>query len=303
MTTATSCAFFQNYQEVVNHALKECIPYFGKKNSLRDACEYALLSGGKRFRPAIVLMVARELDKISQRFVLPVALSVELFHTASLIADDLPCMDDDAERRGKPATHIAFGEDVAILATYALIAEGYQGIYRAIEVLRKQYQGPNWDRIGMVALEQAAKSTGTSGATGGQFLDLHPENQSLYSLTEILEKKTASLFELSFVFGWLFGGGGLNSIDQVRRLSYHFGMAFQLADDFGDLEQDSAMKEQTNFALLQGRESAKESFYKEIGAFYRLLKDLKIESEEFIQVGKLLEFRVEEACRRFPEPV
>src|SRR3989344_7419672 len=115
------------YRKRVEEDLRHSIEKLGEKNGLRDACEYALTNGGKRLRPIFVLMIA---DAIGEGLdAMPAALGVEFFHTASLIADDLPCMDDDDTRRSRPSLHKAFGESVAILASYTLIAAGYGAIY------------------------------------------------------------------------------------------------------------------------------------------------------------------------------
>jgi geranylgeranyl diphosphate synthase type II len=111
----------QGYQKLIVSKIEENLPAFGPKSKLRDACEYALMNGGKRLRPAIVFMTAEALG--FEVDVTQAALSIEYFHTASLVADDLPCMDDDDERRSKPSVHKAFGESEAILVSYALIAQ------------------------------------------------------------------------------------------------------------------------------------------------------------------------------------
>src|SRR5258707_9122846 len=103
---------FESYQSRFETALRLFIEQMGGKTTLRDACSYSLLSGGKRLRPLLVLMTA---EAIGSCDVMPVALSVEFFHTASLIADDLPCMDNDEMRRGVPSLHKAFGEGSAVL--------------------------------------------------------------------------------------------------------------------------------------------------------------------------------------------
>ncbi|MBU6446236.1 MAG: polyprenyl synthetase family protein, partial [Verrucomicrobia bacterium] len=159
----------------------------GEKNTLRDACEYALRGGGKRLRPTIVLMIAEALGFGADA--MPAALSVEFFHTASLIADDLPCMDNDDVRRNRPSLHKVFGESAAILASYALIAEGYGGIYR---------NSGNNPKAAVICLEAATRCAGISGATGGQFLDLYPPDFSFETVQKIIYQKTVTLFEISF---------------------------------------------------------------------------------------------------------
>lgn len=118
---------------------------------------------GKRLRPILVLMIADALGLGAD--VMPAALSVEFFHTASLIADDLPCMDNDDLRRERPSLHKVFGESVAILASYALIAEGYGAIAR---------NGQNCPASAVICLEAVRRAAGIRGATHGQFLDLSP---------------------------------------------------------------------------------------------------------------------------------
>ena len=109
------------YRDKIEQEIAKSIVAFGEKTKLRDACEYALTNGGKRFRPLIVLLIAEALGHGMN--VYPSALSVEFFHTASLIADDLPCMDNDDERREKPSLHKVYGESIALLASYALITQ------------------------------------------------------------------------------------------------------------------------------------------------------------------------------------
>ena len=195
------------YQEQIKRAIQVFIPILGPKNHLRDACEYALLNGGKRIRPAIVLMLAKALGLEAD--VMPCALAIEFFHSASLVADDLPCMDDDDERRHKPSVHKKYGENLAILVSYALIAAGYNG-YAQNALKLKHASLPHSaqsDHICVFTLENATYNTGLNGATGGQFLDIFPPDLSLPTLREVMHKKTVSLFEISFVSGWLYGGG------------------------------------------------------------------------------------------------
>lgn len=249
----------------IERGLRRSIEEMGEKNRLRDACEYALLSGGKRLRPTLVLMIA---DALGQGLnVFPVALGVEFFHTASLIADDLPCMDNDDVRRGRPSLHKEFGESVAILASYTLIAAGYGSIHQNRELLR---QSPSFqtraDQVALLCLESATRCAGIQGATNGQFLDLYPPDAKLETTRKIIAQKTGTLFEIAFVFGWLFGGGDVASLDQVRKTAHHLGMAFQVRDDLQD-------KEKTVFS--------KELFEEEMALFEADLKGLKLYTGPF----------------------
>ena len=156
---ASLANILEPYQQLIEEKLREQIEGLGTKNALRDACEYALLNGGKRFRPALVLMIAKSLGNHCDVF--QAALGIEFFHTASLIADDLPCMDDDDERRNKPTVHRIYGESAALLATYALIAAGYGCIAKNGEVI-KQSSHPfahQSDYLCLRALENASYNT------------------------------------------------------------------------------------------------------------------------------------------------
>lgn len=252
------------FKKEVERLVYKNLSFFGKKNTLYEACEYALSNGGKRFRPALVLIIAKALGKGAD--VSQAALAVEYFHTASLIADDLPCMDNDELRRNKPCVHKIYGESIALLASYALIAEGYRCIGRNAEEIR--LSGASFahlsDRICSLALENATFNAGILGATGGQYLDLFMPDLSMETILETIQKKTVTLFEISFVFGWLFGGGDFERLDLVKKMAYHFGMAFQIADDLSDFVQDSRYEKTSNLAVVFGVEKAKKMFHEEI---------------------------------------
>lgn len=254
-----------SYRDQVVAAIKAHIVDFGPQNPLREACEYALMNGGKRVRPAIVLAVC---DALGGRFALYPALAIEYFHTASLVADDLPCMDDDDERRKQPSVHKVYGETLALLVSYALIAEGYGSIAKGGNGL------PGGERIIALALENSAFNTGLLGATGGQFLDIYPPDLTLQTILEVLHKKTVSLFEIAFVFGWLYGGGAEEKLPLVKQAASHFGIAFQIADDLGDMEQDLKNGRQINLANQLGKSKAEEMLREEIAGFKQVMKEL-----------------------------
>jgi geranylgeranyl diphosphate synthase type II len=276
------------YQDIIEKKLKVCIPQLGPQSHLRDACEYALLNGGKRFRPALVLMIAKALGLDADAS--EAAVGVEYFHTASLIADDLPCMDDDDERRSKPSLHRVYGESVALLATYALISAGYACLAKNAESI-KGTSHPNVDqsdRLCVLALENAAYNTGLFGATGGQFLDLSPPNLTISSVREILNKKTVTLFEISFVLGWIYGGGCLEQLNLVKKAAAHFGMAFQIADDIGDMAQDLKHQHTLNIANICGKDQAVKMFHEEIEQFESVIDGLSLDRSELTSLVNFL---------------
>lgn len=275
--------------ESIEQLIRDNIPSLGPKSKLRDACEYALTNGGKRFRPMLVNMVAAAVNPnvdVSQA-----ALAVEYFHTASLIADDLPCMDNDAERRNKPAAHIAFGEPTALLASYALIAAGYDCLAKNSQTLAASTapHAGRADAIGLLAVQNISRNTGLQGASGGQFLDIFPPDLSWPTIHEVICKKTVSLFDISFVLGWLYAGGSIALLPQVSQAAYHFGVAFQIADDLGDIKQDALNGRNVNAAAIYGCSDARALVLKEIELYRNTLRTLDIGSAELYHLPLFLE--------------
>lgn len=273
-----------SYQQQIVKCIQDNMAALGPRNKLRDACEYALMNGGKRMRPAIVLMVAKALGygaDVSQA-----ALCIEYFHTASLVADDLPCMDDDDIRRNKPSIHKKYGEAVALLVSYALIASGYACLARNAQILKEAGLpvSTQSDRICVLALENATYNTGLLGATGGQFLDIFPPDLTMPSLREVIHKKTVSMFEVSFVTGWLFGGGDQAKLALVKKAASHFGTAFQVADDIDDVEQDIQNERLVNIAGRFGLKEAQKILREEIKQYKQTLIDLNLSLPELVNL-------------------
>lgn len=272
---------FFYHRDKIEQEIAKSIISLGEKTKLRDACEYALTNGGKRFRPLIVLLVAEALEMGLN--VVEAALSVEYFHTASLIADDLPCMDNDDERREMPSLHKVYGESIALLASYALITAAFEKIHRNALVMRESGApfAQASDRACMLALESATHCSGILGATGGQFHDLFPPNHNLETVKQVIYQKTVTLFEVSFIFGWVFGGGDVSKLDLVKKAAYHFGMAFQTADDLGDMLQDEKKQREISIARLIGKERALAFFEEEMRHLNKLLEELKLLTPSF----------------------
>lgn len=281
------------YKIRVEEKIKEKFFASEKKSPLRDACEYALNTGGKRYRPILVLMIGEALGRGCD--VSEAALTVEFFHTASLIIDDLPCMDDDDSRRNKPTLHIVYGEAVAVLASFSLMSAGYECLAENARIKKGRRPDLGEDILRTV-IENAAYNAGLQGATGGQFLDLYPPEITEEVVYEVIRKKTVSLFEISFVTGWLFGGGDTALLEVVKEAACHFGTAFQIADDLEDLEGDEINQRKINYAAVFGREQAYKTFHEEIDRFLGKLAFLSIKSPELTAVASLL---IEKAKRAF----
>lgn len=259
--------------------------FSNKKHSsnLEKACQYALEGAGKRFRPSVTLIVAELLEKgLNVEYS---ALAIELFHTASLIADDLPSMDNDELRRDRPSLHKVFGEDVALLASYALIGEGYECVIK--NKARLEGKIKDLDRRFLIAISLLSKNNGLHGAPSGQFLDLYPPKLNQESLELIFYRKTVLFFETAFALGWLFGGGDLASMETLNKASYHFGMAFQIYDDFCDLAQDSKKERVVNYPLNLGQDKGQEALKMHLKNSKTNLEKLGLYKEQF---HELIEF-------------
>lgn len=239
------------YAERFDKFLEKQTTTFGADTELKQACLYSLGGSAKRFRPALVYMVS---DALSKRDVSYAAFAVECFHTGSLIADDLPCMDNDDFRRGRPTVHKVYGEATALLASFALIAKGF-------ELIAMNAQDDIGRKVLQNAILEASRTMGILGLIGGQFLDLNPPDSTLETINEINDKKTVALFDLSLTLGWLFGGGDEKRLKEVHKAAFHFGSAFQIIDDIEDYDQDVKIQKKNNFAVTFGIDAAKKAIF------------------------------------------
>ena len=195
---------------------------------LEEAMRYSLLAGGKRIRPVLALATAEALGREPDE-VLPLAAAIEMIHTYSLIHDDLPAMDDDELRRGKPTCHVAYGEDVAILAGDGLFAE-------AVHLALAEQRGEPANVL--AALREVTAAAGTRGMVGGQFLDV--DAQAGTDLRRLHELKTGALIAASV--GSVLALEGLDGPATIpfRRFAAELGVVFQIVDDILDVTVDEA---------------------------------------------------------------
>jgi geranylgeranyl diphosphate synthase type II len=196
---------------------------------LVEAMRYSLLAGGKRIRPVLTLAVA-EREKRPPESVLPFAAALELIHTYSLIHDDLPAIDDDALRRGKPTCHVAYGEDVAILAGDGLFAEAFRTILEHQE----------GEAVAIVAaLREVARATGVQGMVGGQYMDVKGTAAGDDELRQLHTLKTGRLIEAAVVGGAILCGADEERVADYRGFAGEIGLLFQIVDDILDVEGDT----------------------------------------------------------------
>ena len=211
---------------------------------LKDASRYVFLGGGKRIRPVLAMTCARlfgcESDALSW------SLAVELIHTYSLVHDDLPAMDDDDERRGKPTCHIQYDVATAVLVGDALLT-------RAFEVLSENSEDPV---LNLKLVTLLASASGGSGMVGGQMEDLAGDLSTLDALIEMQNKKTGALLVAAAVGGGLSAGADPGSLIHLRAFAQYFGLLFQLTDDMIDKVQDEA-RDSNNFHHHMSDESVR----------------------------------------------
>jgi geranylgeranyl diphosphate synthase type II len=202
---------------------------------LNEAMRYSTLAGGKRLRP-ILAIAACELVGGSAQVAMPVACAVEMVQTMSLIHDDMPCMDDDAFRRGRPANHVAFGEYTALLSGDALLALAFEHLARGYAEL-----GVVPTEHVLRAVAELGNAAGAGGLATGQIADKASEGVpvSLTMLKYISQHKAAALFEAAAVCGAIVGGGTEGEIESVRRYARSVGLLFQVVDDVLDVTRTS----------------------------------------------------------------
>lgn len=253
---------FHNYlAEYSDKIGKALVGYLPDENvphgEVIKAMRYSLLCGGKRIRPVLVLEFCRVCGHPVEK-ALPFACAIEMIHTYSLIHDDLPCMDNDDMRRGKPSNHIAFGEDIALLAGDALLNLAFETMSCACT-----------DKNGIAAMRAVSSASGTSGMIGGQVIDI--ENDASPVSRERLElihsMKTGALIRASCEAGAILGGGNASQVSAAVSYAENLGMAFQIIDDILDVTGDEkvlgkrtgndAQNNKTTFVTLLGIEAAK----------------------------------------------
>lgn len=222
---------------LVDQALDQALPpASGAPSQLVEGMRYSVFAGGKRIRP-VLMIAACEAVGGSAAQVLPAACALELIHTYSLIHDDLPAMDDDDFRRGRPTNHRVYGEAGAILAGDALLTEAFALLARF-----QAFPGLSAETV-LQAIQIIAEAAGALGMVGGQVVDMASEGQQvdLSTLESIHNRKTGALIIAALQTGVLIGGGDKAALAAVTRYGQAAGLAFQVADDILDVIGDQAL--------------------------------------------------------------
>ncbi|HUR38540.1 MAG TPA: polyprenyl synthetase family protein [Planctomycetota bacterium] len=253
----------QSLTRALESALERYLPKRGVPARLQAAMRYTLFNAGKRIRPALTLQVCKDLGG-DLRQALPCACAVEYIHTYSLIHDDLPAMDDDDVRRGKPSSHKKFDEATAILAGDALLTAAFEAIART----------PDKSLIGPMTLS-LAEGAGAAGMVGGQQIDLSPRAD----VHEIHAKKTAALFQTSTHMGAL--AARSPKAGNLARYGLHLGLAFQAVDDILDATEEG----RRNVARIYGLKKAHELAAQEVAAAKAAVRFMGVQGERLRQIA------------------
>lgn len=223
-------AFIKDYKQLLEKELRTLVEKLEAPKEVKDAMLYSLEAGGKRIRPMLLFASLNSFGKNPQAGILPAA-AIEMIHTYSLIHDDLPSMDNDDLRRGKPTNHKVFGEALAILAGDALLTYSFQ----VVGSIPAEYAS---DAIKIRLITEMAKAAGAEGMVGGQTADMEGEKRqlSLDELEYVHIHKTGKLLEYSVIAGALIAGANREQLELLSAYAFHLGLAFQIRDDILDLE-------------------------------------------------------------------
>ncbi|MFO0637393.1 MAG: polyprenyl synthetase family protein [Nannocystaceae bacterium] len=223
-------AWTRDRRDRVDAALERTLATFGRTDPgrLRESMHYAVMLGGKRMRPLLTVAACEAAGGDCER-ALPAACAIEMIHAYSLVHDDLPAMDNDTVRRGKPTVHVAFGHDMAILCGDGLLTLAFETLARG------HGQG---GRV-VEAVVRMAQHAGVDGMVGGQAMDLEAgqDLRQLEALEAVHAKKTGALYAASGAMGALLAGADDELVARLERWGLQFGIAFQHADDILDDDQ------------------------------------------------------------------
>jgi geranylgeranyl diphosphate synthase type II len=254
------------------------------ESGLYEAMRYAVLSGGKRFRPLLLLSAGGRLG-VEREVLLPFACAVEFIHNYSLIHDDLPAMDNDDVRRGRPSCHKAFGEDVALLAGDGLLT-------LAFEILASAPLPEALEPRRAAVIREVGERAGVEGMIGGQFLDirLKPGDVTEASYRELILKKTGGLIIASVLAGGLLGGGGPAELAALSDYGTAVGLGFQIRDDILDSAAERAKPGlfRPSSVALFGADGARKRLEEQVAAAGAALARAGLESEDLRALAAML---------------
>lgn len=233
---------------IIDESLYSQIYLKGKyQEKIYEAIKYSLFTGGKRLRPILAIKTFEIFNGDTEK-VLPFASAIEMIHTYSLIHDDLPAMDDDSVRRGNPTNHIVFGEALAILAGDGLLNLAFEIMLK--ETLKSSENLEDFE-VRVKIMEIIGNSSGVEGMIGGQVVDLlgTDEDMDEDKLNFMYNAKTSALFEASVLTGVILAGAEKGEIEIMHNFAKNIGLAYQIKDDFLDIDEDQKINKYTFLTL------------------------------------------------------
>jgi geranylgeranyl diphosphate synthase type II len=269
--------FLENKKNIIDKALDEYLPSEEKSPSIiHKAMRYSVFGGGKRIRPILTLATAELFGKDTES-VIKTACGIELIHTFSLIHDDLPCIDNDDFRRGKPSNHKVFGEAIALLAGDALLVSGFDLIIKNSEVKEIKKQSI------LKLIKEISLYIGTENMLGGQVEDITLKNEDISKedLVGLYMKKTAALICLSIRAGAILSDAKKRQLKALTKYGENIGLAFQIIDDMLDIMQDQRDAGRPTYANKYGIKESKSECE-------RLIKEAKDSLKIFDQKAETL---------------
>jgi len=276
----------EKYIESSREARKEGVP-----EELFEAMEYSLTAGGKRLRP-VLCIAAAEACGAKRETALAFGLGFEMLHTATLIHDDLPCMDNDDMRRGKPSNHAKFGEMLAVLAADALLGQSFEYALSFTENVPAQ-------RV-LSAMKVFTHALGPAGVCGGQLLDMRSPSVSVDGeyVRKVAALKTGELIKAAIVCGAALATDDASKLEAFEKYGKHLGAAFQIVDDILDVNATAeelgktpgkdAEQGKVNYVTAYGVEKAKELAKEESIAAKKALEDIVAENSFLTQLPEWL---------------
>jgi len=268
--------YLRRQSSIIDQALEmQLARYPGESQTLFQVLRYGVFSGGKRIRP-ILTIAAAEIFGADAKHILPFACAVELIHAYSLIHDDLPALDNDDLRRGKPTAHKVYGEGMALLGGDALLTEAFR-IMSDAQITR--YLAPE---LVLDAIRELAQAAGALGLVGGQALDLEAEETDVdLPIVEMIHvRKTGALILASVRIGARLAGASDGNLASLSRYGEYLGLAFQIADDLLDANAGVAVEERAESSRMERKKATYPSVVGLVIARARLAELLQLSLRE-----------------------
>lgn len=287
--------FMSHSSKLVSEAMIESVEKLRAPYVLKESMSYSLQGGGKKIRPLLLFATLDAFGKNIEIGIKP-ACALEMIHTYSLIHDDLPCMDDDDFRRGKPTNHKVFGEDIAVLAGDALLTYAFQ-------LITEMNEADVSDQVKLKLISELAIAAGPEGMVAGQVADMEGEKKQLSGeeLQYIHERKTGKMLMYPVIAGAILANASMEQISNLTQFAYKLGIAFQIQDDILDVIGDEEIlgkpvgsdieNDKTTYVKLYSLEGAKARLHTFITEAKQHIKQCGIKDDLLLSICDFVEKR------------